>query len=106
MTGASHGHDQAVGPLSPVMRFLLDLMTARLTDASPPPASDLDWTQVAPLVRHHRLFPYLAGIQGFSPAIQAQLKDLRTRATQETLLLGSRLRMIAERFQEGVPTRK
>ncbi len=101
MTGLSHGHDQTTGPLSPVMRFLLDLVTARLTDGSPPRASGLDWTEVAPLVRHHRLLPYLAGIQGFSPAIQTQLKDLRTRAAQETLLLGSRLRMIAERFQEA-----
>lgn len=98
MTGKSLHRDRARAPLSPATRFVLDLVTAHLTGSARPSAAELDWPQIVTLTEHHRLVPFLASVKEASPAVMAQLRELRNRAACASLLLSARLKLIAERF--------
>lgn len=98
MTGEGLHQGRARAPLSPATRFVLDLVTAHLTGRPSPSAAELDWPQIVTLTEHHRLVPFLDSIKEAPPAVQAQLRELRNRAARSSLLLCSRLKLIAERF--------
>jgi len=98
MTGEGLHQGIARTSLSPATRFVLDLVTAHLTRSAPPSAAELDWPQIVALTEHHRLVPFLVALKETPPSVLAQLRELRNRAACASLLLSSRLKLIAERF--------
>lgn len=88
-------------PLSPAVHFLLNLVRAYLTGSRPPAPAGLDWTEIAVLAQHHRLVPFLGAVQDASPSVKAALRELRSRAICVSLLMASRLKLIADRFEKA-----